>query len=154
MSFTSLLTLLFSAAAGASPISAEFVDWSFNDADNAIFERYDVRLTNTAGEEATLSLCPPDSRLLVAEPVGRSGTRTRTTGMTASALALDGSAWDFDCVDRVLAAGESATVSIYFRSWVNNWNRRFGRSVVLSTSLGEFFVREGEVTLLAAADEG
>lgn len=152
MALSTLAALLLGAISITTPVSADFVGYEFNDADNALWERFDVRLTNTASDETRLALCPTESKLLVAEPLG--GSRTRTLSMTGSAVALDDSAWDFDCAERILPAGESVTVSLFFRSWVNSWNRRWGRSVVLSTSLGDFFVREGEVTLLEASTEG
>lgn len=149
MAFSPLAALLFGSMSIPAPVSAEFVGYQFNDADNALWERFDVRLTNTTSDETSLSLCPTESKLLVAEP--RVGSRIRTLGMTGSAVSLDGASWGFDCAERILPVGESVTVSLYFRSWVNSWNRRWGRSVLLSTSHGDFFVREGEVTLLEAS---
>lgn len=148
--------ILGAAALAMSPVSAsvpdvtvEFVDRVRRDAQNSLWHRYDFRFTNSGAEERTLSLCPTDAKLYYKNTILG---RTRLDQLEASALAIDGESWSFNCRERTIAPGDSVMLGIYFRWWEGGGVRTV-RPIIFETSLGRFFVKEGSIIALGEGVE-
>ncbi|AOL24165.1 hypothetical protein Ga0102493_1118 [Erythrobacter litoralis] len=151
------------AALALSPVSAsvpdvtvEFVDRVRRDAQNSLWHRYDFRFTNSGSEERILSLCPTEATLYFKNTMAG---LTRLERLAASALAIDGESWSFNCRKRTIAPGDSVMLGIYFRWWEGDFRWWEGdgvravRPIMFETSLGKFFVKEGRIIALGEGDE-
>jgi len=148
--------ILGAAALAMSPVSAsvpdvtvEFVDRVRRDAQNSLWHRYDFRFTNSGSEERILSLCPTEATLYFKNTMAG---LTRLERLAASALAIDGESWSFNCRKRTIAPGDSVMLGIYFRWWEGDGVRAV-RPIMFETSLGKFFVKEGRIIALGEGDE-
>jgi len=142
-------TAMAQAAGAASPeakaqpgaIRAEFAGRKTTDHNSMEWERYDVRFTNQGGQSESVSLCPSDQRFFLQRPQ-RSVNPGQIETFRGHAVALDGESWRFDCRERALCAGESVTVSVYYRVHVDSWNRNWPRAALVRTSAGDFMVHD------------
>ena len=140
MLFTSLASVALSVSTPAV-LSAEFIGSEANNGENGPWLRYDVAITNPSDEPVEVTYCPNESRLLEQDP-----DTVQIIG--GYAVSLDGADRSFTCVDNVIEGGNSTRVAVYFRRLLNGFNRAYGRSVILRTSAGDIFIRNGEAKLM------
>lgn len=154
-----LLTILGAATLTAAPLpeasglepavpelSAEYLGRRWKDGVQQAYERYDIRLSNNTEEAKLLRMCPQDAFLRY--------KKTRVIQLHARAIGVDDEAWDHNCINRELVAGDSVELSVFFG--VNNrlaHSRRLNvaRPVTLLTSLGTLHIIDEKVVLVADA---
>lgn len=129
------------AQAQAGAIRAEFAGRETTDHNSMEWERYDVRFTNSGAASKTLSVCPGEQRFFLQRPQ-RYVNPGQVETFRSHAIALDGESWRFDCRESALGAGESVTVSVYYRVHVDSWNRTWPRAALVRTSAGSYLVHD------------
>lgn len=140
MLFATLSSVLLSATSPAA-LNTEFLGSEINNGENGPWMRYDVAVANPSDAPVEVTYCPKESRLLEQDP-------DRVQIIDGFAVSLDGAPRSFDCVNSVIEGGKTAKVGVYFRRFINGFNRGYGRSVILRTSAGDIFIRNGEATLM------
>lgn len=97
--------------------------------DNSRWERFDLQLTNETDEAQELGICAKHADMVL---------RTKQASTrSAFAIKFDDEAWSFGCKTRSIAAGESTTVSMYFRPAFEFGPSRY---ISLKTNKGDFLI--------------
>ena len=91
------------------------------------WERFDLVIENTTDADRSVGLCPSDADMVLL-------TNQRST-RSAFAVKFDDASWSFGCDEKMVAAGESVTIGLFFRPGFEFGPRR---SINVETSVGSF----------------
>ena len=91
------------------------------------WERFDLVIENTTGNERAIGLCADDADMTLL-------TNQRST-RSAFAIKLDDANWSFGCEEKLVAAGESVTIGLFFRPGFEFGPRR---TINVETNVGSF----------------
>lgn len=73
------------------------------------FERWTFNLTNSDSVDRSVSICPRNIDRIASDPA--------KTTQQAFAVAFGDEAWNYKCVDRMIAAGELVSLKVYTRPY-------------------------------------